>query len=202
MKQPTADQIVQVKTLIAKCIEDLIRYDSDIFNSNVIQSEELSSANEITLNRKLHETTINHRIAYYLEKYIQDTNLNFYKVDIEYNRLNWGPKMLETLQGVLEVRPDILIHTRMDNTVEQQHYLAVEAKKEHITRHDINKIKGFISDERFHYLFGLTISYCSDETNVLSNLFYFDGNSIFNEPVNIPKPAKIPVKKSDAVPLG
>lgn len=88
MKQPTPIQIQQVKNLISKCIEDLIRGDSDIFNSNLIEPENLSDDAKI-LNRKLHETTINHRIAHYFENYIQNTDLSIYKVDIEYNRFNW-----------------------------------------------------------------------------------------------------------------
>jgi hypothetical protein len=194
MKQPTEIQINQVKNIIKQSIQDLIRYDSDIFHNDVIEPEDLSNDAKL-LNRKLHETTINHRIAYYFEKYIQNTDLSFYKVDIEYNRDNWRPKELQTVEGLLVVRPDILIHTRMDDSVAQQHFLAVEAKKENITQHDVNKIEGFISDGRFHYLFGLTISYCIDKNDVLSNLFYFDGNRIFNEPVNISKKVEIPIEE-------
>ena len=123
MKQPTEAQIEQVKHIIKQSIQDLIIYDSDIFHNDVIEPENLSN-NEKLLNRKLHETTINHRIAYYFEKYIQNTDLSFYKVDIEYNRNNWGPKELETVEGLLVVRPDIIIHTRMDDSVEQQHFSA------------------------------------------------------------------------------
>lgn len=186
MKKPTESQIEQIKRLISECIEELVQNDSEIFNIELIEPQQLSE-NERILNRKLHETTINHRFAYYLEKQIQNTDLSFYKVDIEYNRFYCNPKMLVTVEGIIEVRPDILIHTRINADVEQSHYLAVEAKKERITQHDINKIEGFIKDENYNYLFGLTISYCSNGDSVLSNLYYFNGEDVISESIYVSK---------------
>lgn len=186
MKQPTNNQIQEVKNLLSNSIEELIRNDSDIFNIELIEPPQISEDAKV-LNRELHETTINHRFAYYLEKNIQETNLSFYKVDIEYNRFYYNSKKLNTVEGIISVRPDILIHTRVDDNVDQQHYLAIEAKKANITQHDTNKVKGFITDENYNYLFGLTISYCSNENSILSNLYYYDGTAITSEEIYISK---------------
>ena len=190
MKQPTNSQIDEIKELLSICIEELVVQDSDIFNIELDESPQISPLTRI-LNRELHETTINHRLAYYIERNIKDDDLSFhenlshYKVDIEYNRFYNNPKILRGISG--SVRPDILVHTRLDNTVDQQHYLVVEAKKAQIIPQDINKIRRFIRDDNYNYLFGLTISYCRDPNFILGNLFYFNGIRIINEPVTIPK---------------
>jgi hypothetical protein len=147
------------------------------------------------LNRELHETTINHRLAFYLEQNIQETELNIYNVDIEYNRYYGNQKILNTIEGQQTVRPDILIHTRINDEVEHQHYLVVEAKKAQITEHDIRKIEGFISDPNYFYLFGLTISYCINEEQVLADLYYSNGATITSEQISRPKSQNIITKK-------
>lgn len=186
MIQPTEEQIAFIKTLLTKSIDQLIEKDSNIFNIDIEMPQQISQDARL-LNRELHETTINHRLAFYLEQNLQKTDLKVYNVDIEYNRYYGNQKILNTVEGQQSVRPDILIHSRINDQVEQQHYLVVEAKKAQITQHDINKILGFISDPNYFYLFGLTISYCLNETNVLANLYYFNGTTILNEEINRPK---------------
>lgn len=184
IKQPNLEQKIEAKKLLQFCINKLIINDSDIFNIELIEPPQISEDAKI-LNRELHETTINHRLAYYIENYIQSTNLNFYKVDIEYNRRYEYPKNLDGIDG--SVRPDILVHTRMVDNVEHQHYLVIEAKKGQITTHNKKKVKNFITDSRYNYLFGLTISYCSDDNHILADLYYFDGENIIFESINFSK---------------
>lgn len=105
-------------------------------------------------------------------------------VDIEYNRYYENPKMLDTIEGRITARPDIIVHSRMNKDFPTQHFLVVEAKKDNISNHDINKIKGFINDDDYTYLFGLTISYCQNQNNVISILFYFGGNVIAEENIS------------------
>lgn len=186
MRQPTEQQITFIRALLSTSIDLLIANDSDIFNLDIVMPQQISPEARL-LNRELHETTINHRLAFYLEQNIQGTDLGIYNVDIEYNRFYGNQKILNTVEGQQSVRPDILIHTRINDQVEQQHYLVVEAKKAQITEHDINKILGFISDRNYFYLFGLTISYCINERNVLANLYYFNGENIVSEEINRPK---------------
>ena len=186
MKQPTEEQIALLRTILEKSIDQLIAKDSVIFNFDIVTPQRISSDARL-LNRKLHETTINHRLAFYIEQNIQGTELSIYNVDIEYNRYYRDQKLLKTVKGLLSVRPDILIHTRIDNRVPQQHYLVIEAKKGEISQHDIDKITSFISDTNYLYLFGLTISYCKSDTHVLANLYYFDGMRIVSKKIRRPK---------------
>ncbi len=185
MKQPTDIQIEFIKKIISDSLKQLIKYDSNIFNMDlVIEKAEEVSKSAKKLNRKLHETCINHRLAHYLENELEGTDYDNYCVDIEYNRLRGSLKILNTTEGSLSVRPDILIHSRVDDSFDPQHLLVVETKKEAISNHDTNKVKGFISDENYNYVFGLTVSYCADETQILAKLYYFNGTEIVSENVN------------------
>jgi hypothetical protein len=185
MIQPTDIQIEFIKKVISDSLKQLIEYDSDIFNMDLeIEMAQEVSENAKRLNRKLHETCISHRLAHYLENELVDTDYKDYCVDIEYNRFYGNLKILNTVQGQLSVRPDIIIHSRVDNTFDPQHLLVIETKKEAISNRDINKIMGFISDDNYNYVFGLTVSYCSDETQIIANLYYFNGTEIVNENIN------------------
>lgn len=183
MIKPTDEQLQLITDILGKSIDQLIKNDSDIFNIDIVMPQMISQDAKL-LNRELHETTINHRLAYYIENNLQDTQYNFYKVDIEYNRFYGNLKMLQTVDRLISVRPDILLHTRIDDNVAQQHLLVIEAKKGNITNHDINKINAFISDPHYNYLFGLTVSYCRSQTDVLANLFHFDGSDIVSISLN------------------
>lgn len=168
------------------CINLLIINDKSIFNYDEPIYHHLPNQ-EAILNRKLHETTINHRFAHYIENNLKETELENLFVDIEYNRWYENPKMLDTEQGRIEARPDIVVHSRMDDFVPIQHYLVIEAKKGNISNHDLAKIKGFINDDNYSYLFGLTISYCSCQENVISTLFYYDGAEIISKDIIMAK---------------
>lgn len=182
MRQPTDIQIEFIKKIISNSLKQLIEYDSDIFNIDLeIEMAQEVSENAKRLNRKLHETCINHRLAHYLENELIDTDYEDYCVDIEYNRFYGNLKILNTVEGQLSVRPDIIIHSRVDDTFDPQHLLVIEAKKEAVSNRDINKIIGFISDDNYNYVFGLTVSFCSDETQIIAKLYYFNGTEIVNE---------------------
>jgi|GEM_PF-1179285 len=185
MIQPTDIQIEFIKKIISDSLKQLIEYDSDIFNMDLeIEMAQEVSENAKKLNRKLHETCISHRFAHYLENELLETDYEGYNVDIEYNRFYGNLKMLNTIEGQLSVRPDIIIHTRVDDNFDPQHLLVVEAKKEAVSNRDVNKVKGFISDYNYNYVFGLTVSYCSDETQILATLYYFNGIDIVNENIS------------------
>lgn len=186
MIQPTDQQIEFIKDILTSSIDELISNDSDIFNIDEVMPQQISP-DARHLNRQLHETTINHRLAVYIEKSLSETELEFYNIDIEYNRYFGNLKILNTVEGYLSVRPDILVHSRIDDQVEQQHYLIIEAKKGAISQHDINKIQGFISDENYNYLFGMAISYCHSDEVVLADLYYYNGREIMRENIDRPK---------------
>ena len=185
MIQPTDIQIEFIKKIISASLKQLIEYDSDIFNMDLeIEMAQEVSENAKKLNRKLHETCISHRLAHYLENELLDTDYEDYCVDIEYNRFYGNLKILNTVDGQLSVRPDIIIHSRIDHTFDPQHLLVVEAKKEAISNHDRDKIIGFLTDNKYNYVFGLTVSYCSDVAQIIAILYYFNGIEIVNENIS------------------
>lgn len=81
-----------------------------------------------------HEQAICHRLAVYLERF---ADLN---VDCEYNRQRIHPK---SAPGLGHIKPDILIHRRMDS---QFNLLAVEAKaRATSSTRDVKKIRALTS---------------------------------------------------------
>lgn len=58
------------------------------------------------------------------------------------------------------MRPDILIHTRTKIQDDiPQHYIVIEAKKDEVSHDDEEKVKAFMMDSHYEYLFGITIKY-------------------------------------------
>ncbi|MCB9224987.1 MAG: hypothetical protein H6582_12455 [Crocinitomicaceae bacterium] len=171
MKTPSGNDIKQMKLIIKNSIVELINSDSEIFETDSNFEFDVET-NDRTLNRKLHETTINHRLAVYLEKNLTNSHFENYFVDLEYNRYYNYPKTLIIDSNSETVRPDIIIHSRTKGH-SQPNLLVVEAKKDRVTDRDISKVHAFIQDENYEYLFGLTIAYCRSETEVLANLMYY-----------------------------
>jgi len=174
-----------IKKLITVAIEKLVEKDEDIFKQKIPKLGK-STEKERKLNRELHETALNHRLAFYIEQGLLELKISNYNVDIEYNR-NFSDKKRVKINGVrIPVRPDILIHKRMRTTEETPHLLIIEAKKHKTISHDINKVKGFMEDIKFQYKFGLTISYVYDSTKVKAVLYYKDEqNKIKTENIEV-----------------
>ena len=192
MNIPTPEQIDLISKLLIESINELITFDQEIFHDKIKSIRGLSDdAKE--LNRKLHETTLNHSLAYYLENNIKKTIFDAqYKIDIEYNRYKRSEKRVTKFNGNNEeiiARPDIVIHTRKTDKDESKtlnNLLVIEAKKGKIIPLDIEKIKGFISDKKYFYLFGFTVSYCSDINNVIGRLYYSStGTTITDIQLNV-----------------
>ncbi|MGN8037835.1 hypothetical protein ACTJJ0_22275 [Chitinophaga sp. 22321] len=191
MINPNQEQIAFVRQLLIHAIGELIANDRGIFGqADVVMPADISEDAK-TLYRRLHEVTINHRFAYYLEKHLRNgpEEYNHYHVDIEYNR-NYGElKNVQTVEGALNIRPDIIVHSRINETVNPQHLLAIEAKKDRITQRDIAKVTGLITDPRYSYVFGLTISYSQDPNRILGTLYYHDGRDMERAELNVDIPA-------------
>ena len=167
----------KIKKLIIEAIEKLVNNDDDIFKQKIPKLGK-STEKERKLNRELHETTLNHRFAFYLEQGLINYKITGYNVDIEYNRNFSDQKRVKIGKIRIPVRPDILIHKRMKTNEVIPHLLVIEAKKDKIKEHDINKVKGFIEDEKFLYKFGLTISYAYDPSKVKALLYFKDDKNI------------------------
>jgi len=176
------DKIIK---LIKDAIKKLVENDDDIFKQKIPKLGK-STEKERKLNRELHETALNHRLAFYIEQGLLELKISNYNVDIEYNR-NFSDQKRVKINGVrIPVRPDILVHKRMRITEETPHLLIVEAKKHKTIGHDINKVQGFMEDREFKYKFGLTISYAYDSTKVKAVLYYRDDqNKIKKENIEV-----------------
>jgi hypothetical protein len=170
---PTPEELKQIEWIMTWSLTMLVKNDASLFIANE-EEERIVYGGENELNRKLHEISINHRFSVYLEHAIRHSKLPRYSVDLEYNRYHYSRKMARTPRGILEVRPDIIVHSRTDRSVTPQHYLVIEAKKYLITDHDHEKIHALMLDDRYQYVFGATVSYCECTRCIHAEVFFLD----------------------------
>ena len=174
-----------IKRLIVSAIEKLVKNEDNIFKQNIPKLGK-STEKERSLNRELHETTLNHRFAFYLEIGLTELKVLNYNVDIEYNRNFTDRKKVKIGLIRIPVRPDILIHKRINTEISTSNLLVIEAKKHKNTQHDINKVKGFMEDLQYTYEYGLTISYAYDPKKVKAVLYFKDDkNKIITENIEV-----------------
>ncbi len=177
------------KRIIIMSIKRLVKFDDDIFKQKM-PSLTKATEKERVLNRELHETTLNHRLAVYIEQVLKLKKVTGYHVDIEYNRNFSNPKFVNLGEVRIPVRPDILVHKRMDKTPDA-HLFVIEAKKHITSSHDINKIKGFLTDPEYLYKYGLTISYAYNPRQVSARLYFTKGDTIQEHAINVNRMTKI-----------
>jgi hypothetical protein len=141
MNQPTCEEI---KSKINIAID--ILFENDIF----------------LLTNNVHERSISHKFAEYLQILFPDWN-----VDCEYNRKGDAIKKLKNIpecdrsqvndfDDLHSVYPDIIIHHR--NTRENLLVIEIKTKSRGIAC-DIEKLKLFTSDPEFRYLYGVFIQF-------------------------------------------
>ena len=148
--------------------------------------------------RDLHERTITHKLAEYLQPLFPEWN-----VDCEYNRDGHEPKRvnLEDLSKAewgegSNVFPDIIVHHRGDN---DHNLLIVEAKKKRaltgaIDRHDQRKIEAFSRDLNYRHGAALTFRVGDHEGDRIELCFYTDdswGAPTRVVPAPLPKPEDV-----------
>lgn len=156
----TASEFENVKNWIVASLQILIQRDGDL-----LKPESIPTLHKIEgqkdLNRELHETTINHRLAVHLEYLIEKYGICGYHVDIEYNRFINNRKMVQSLKtgNYIEVRPDIIVHKRTRLNEPNPHFLVVEAKKYELNDKDRNHVKDIMHDENYRYKYGMLVSY-------------------------------------------
>jgi hypothetical protein len=116
MKTPAHNQIARVNEILIQSLQTLIARDIELFGLELFENPVLENQ-EPELDRKLHEVTLNHRFAYYLERNLTAQESASYHVDIEFNRYYNQEKRLwiENNEGI--ARPDIIIHARKNEAV-------------------------------------------------------------------------------------
>jgi len=136
------------------------------------------------LKNKLKEECLNHKLANYIEHNIKVENVNInYDIDIEYDKnLDLTKKIFNDEGKEIAIRPDILVHKRDSN---DYNLIAIEAKKQYSTQHDIKKIMKLLKHP-YNYSFGFIISYLPRKSYV--RIKYFkksDDNEINIEVTNL-----------------
>ncbi|MBI5666097.1 MAG: hypothetical protein HZC49_13570 [Nitrospirae bacterium] len=165
------DEIENVKNWIVASLQRLIVKDGDLLKSASIPTlHKLRGKRD--LNRELHETTINHRLACHLEYLMEKYGICGYHVDIEYNRYINNEKMVLSLETdePIKVRPDIIVHKRTRLYEPDPHFLVVEAKKRRLNDKDRNHVKDIMHDENYRYRYGMLISYYEKPQAIQVNL--------------------------------
>lgn len=164
------EQDIDTETLtsaISKAFSLLTLHDGDLFGCPIIFKKHGS--------RKLHEVSINHKLANYLESTVlpllTGSEINYY-VDIEFNREGKNDKMLPVNAINKLVRPDIIIHNR-ETGGNKSNFLAIECKKKGSPRREIDydkkKLMAFLNEEKYDYKFALQVIYNSQ--NIQGTLF-------------------------------
>lgn len=130
---------------------------------------------EELLLKGVHENSINHRLAHYLELLMPAFGIEGYACDTEYDRYLGGLKKVKSIQTGKNttVRPDVLIHKRSKITEDLPHLLVIEAKKLKTSEHDRNKVQDLMADNRYQYKFGLLTSYYKNLETVVCELLIF-----------------------------
>lgn len=173
---------------IKSSIQRLIERDPDLLLPDRIQTEfKIEGYKE--LNREVHETTINHRLARYIEDTINDYGYADYHVNIEYNRYFNNLKMVRSIKTgeYIEVRPDIIVHKRTRLKELLPHLLVVEAKKYSNNDKDENNVRNIMNDERYSYKFGLLVSYYENETTINCELLTFENGEFITRKFEVEK---------------
>lgn len=125
--------------------------------------ETLRDKDSFLIEKDVHERSITHHLAKYLEKYFLD-----FDIDCEYNKCDDNPKKLSKIFDDLErqlplekkadthrVYPDIIIHKRGTTN----NLLVIEVKKDNKSSHenDIDKLKAYKNELGYKYAVHLTI---------------------------------------------
>lgn len=168
----TSAEFENVKNWIVASLQILIQKDGDLLKPDSIPTRHKLEGQK-DLNRELHETTINHRLAFHLEYLTEKYGIYGYHVDIEYNRYINNPKMVqswETDEFIEEVRPDIIVHKRTRLDEPEPHFLVVEAKKHGLIPKDCNHVKDIMYDANYQYKYGMLISYYDNPKTIKVNL--------------------------------
>lgn len=128
------------------------------------------------LKNNVHERSITHKLAEYLQILFPDLN-----VDCEYNKKGDASEILSKIMRIKDknnnekecsVYPDIIIHERHT----KNNLLIIEVKKKISNQKkewDIKKLQFFTSLQDYHYSFGLFIEF--DGPSISDSKWYADG---------------------------
>ena len=142
-------------------VKEIIKMDESKAKRIIEQALQILVENDRSIiDKRVKEECITHKFAIYIEKFLNDGNLELeYDVDIEYDKnLANNKKIIEAQEQEISIRPDILVHKRHTHDF---NLIAIEVKKGYSNRHDLEKIKRLLNDP-YNYSFGFFISYLPD----------------------------------------
>lgn len=132
------------------------------------------------------EEAINHHLASYLGKYVDEWKLEV-TTDAEYNKRGTGLiKNLKIDRRLLVIRPDIIVHARK---TDKMNILVVECKKNACSAHDEAKVLGLMR-QNYAYKFGAMVSYHPLRTYFTLVFFYKTEEEIMKAAYTISKEKK------------
>jgi len=174
----------QVLTGIQNALVSLKDEDGMLFQMHI-------GATSTYYSRKLHEVCINHKLAEKLTNNLLGlfTDCSKLYIDIEFNREGTRPKYAIIKHVKKLARPDIILHNRKTGA-NKNNILIVECKKRGTTKRqrqcikdDIGKIRGFMTDPRYAYIYGLQVIY--SPKSITGTFFYHLQGTIAEKPINI-----------------
>ena len=186
--QYTSVEIKTVKNWIIASLKRLILRDGDLLKPESIPTlHKLEGQKD--LNRELHETTINHRLACHLEYLIEEYGIYDYNIDIEYNRYFNNRKKVYSAEenSYIEVRPDIIVHKRTRSGKLGSHFLVVEAKKHELIDKDCNHVRDIMLDTNYQYKYGMLVSYLEDTQKIQVNLLTLPSSGFLEHEFTVDK---------------
>lgn len=137
-----------------------------------------------------HEQAVCHRIAVYLEPMFRGLN-----IDCEYNRSRSGPKRILMDGNPTLIRPDILVHQRIEK---EFNILAVEAKANANPENDrdAKKVMGLVVQEQFSYSLGVFLVIHDGKSELLEDvtpratIYRYDGTK-WNDLLEVRSPVRL-----------
>lgn len=162
----------QIIKIIKNSLKSLKEIDGVLFGLPICEDSDQD--------RKLHEISINHHLAKYLESNLREYVYEDLFVDIEFNREGIHQKKLDG-KGY---RPDIIVHNRKSE-ISKKNILIVECKKKDSNAKDAikadeKKIKSFLKNEKYKYIYGLQVIY-KQKAKIEARFFFKDNDEISSE---------------------
>ena len=130
----------------------------------------------------LHEQTITHKLANYMEQYCNELKYSL-DVDVEYNRNIKDSKRWIFMNEKKLFKPDIIIHKRGENI---HNTLIIEAKKKNCNdcnkiQLDHEKLKNLTTKEdSLYYRFGLFIEFADTVEKTKNKMFIYYRGEKYN----------------------
>ncbi len=143
--------------------------------------EKLLEKDVFLIKNVLHEGTLSHKLGCYLQNQFPEMD-----VDCEYNKHEVGTKMIVINDKEEEIRPDIVVHRRGDDS---NNLVVIEVKKEGSRKERdwaVTKLTELTrKDGKYQYKYGVLVE-VQIRTNEILEGWYVDGKVVLTRSLPIP----------------